>query len=43
MKKKPELSNVLDDLRHQDSKTRLTSLAALKDIASALGPARTRT
>jgi hypothetical protein len=41
-KKKADLTAILDDLRNEDSKKRLTAVLDIKDVAIALGPAKVR-
>lgn len=41
-KKKAELATVLDDLRNEDPKKRLTAVNEIKEVAIALGPSRVR-
>lgn len=42
MKKKTDLTNLLDELRHEDIKKRYQAVLYLKEIGIALGPVRTR-
>lgn len=41
-KKKSELATILDDLRSEDSKKRLAAVRDIKEVATAIGPARVR-
>ena len=41
-KKKSDLANILDDLRSEDSKKRLLAVQNIKEVATAIGPARVR-
>ncbi len=41
-KKKTDLANILDELRSEDPKKRITAVQDIKEVAAALGPARVR-
>jgi hypothetical protein len=41
-KKKSELANILDDLRCDDPKKRQAAVRDIKEVASAIGPARVK-
>jgi len=41
-KKKSDLANILDDLRSEDTKKRLTAVQDIKEVAAAIGPARVK-
>lgn len=42
-KKKSDLATILDDLRSEDLKKRLSAVQDIKEVATALGPARVKT
>lgn len=43
IKKKSDLTTILDDLRCEDPKKRLNAVIDIKEVATALGPNRVRT
>lgn len=42
MKKKADLTGILDDLRNEDAKKRLSAVLDIKEVAVALGPVKVR-
>lgn len=42
-KKKSDLATILDDLRSEDHKKRLSAVQDIKEVAAAMGPAKVRT
>lgn len=41
-KKKSDVASMLDDLRNEDPKKRMNAISSIKEVATALGPARVR-
>jgi len=42
-KKKSDLSTILDDLRSEDIKKRLSAVQDIKEVAATMGPAKVKT
>jgi hypothetical protein len=42
-KKKSDLTTILDDLRSEDIKKRLSAVQDIKEVAAAMGPAKVKT
>lgn len=42
-KKKSDLATILDDLRSEDIKKRLSAVQDIKEVAAAMSPAKVRT
>ena len=41
--RKSDATNILDDLRNEEPKKRIQAVMLIKEVANAIGPARTRT